>query len=58
LELFAIGFVFILIYTLIGAARVGELNPEYDYADDYAAEEYLTPGSCPTDSRYLLGIAM
>jgi hypothetical protein len=51
LELIAIGPVFILFYALIGAAGAGELNPEYDYADDYAAEDYSTPGSPPIDSE-------
>jgi hypothetical protein len=32
-----------------------ELNPEYDFVDDYATE---TPGSRLTDSEYLLYIAM
>jgi hypothetical protein len=58
LELIALGPLFIFFYELIGAAGAGELNPEYDYADDYTAEDYLTPGSRPTDSEYLLGIAM
>jgi hypothetical protein len=40
LELFAIGPVFILFYVLIGAAGAGELNPEYDYANDYAVDDY------------------
>jgi hypothetical protein len=31
---------------------------EYDYADDYVAEDYPTLVSSPTDSEYLLGIAM
>jgi hypothetical protein len=43
---------------LIGTAGAGELNPEYDYADNYAAEDYPTPGSCLTNSKYLLDIAM
>jgi hypothetical protein len=40
--------------VLIGATGAGELIPKYDYA----AEDYLTPGSCPTDFEYLLDIAM
>jgi hypothetical protein len=47
-----------LFYVLVGATRAGELNPEHDYTDDYAAEVYPTPGSWPTDSEYLLDIAM
>jgi hypothetical protein len=35
-----------------------ELNPEYDFVDDYATEDYPTPGSRLTDSEYLLYIAM
>jgi hypothetical protein len=34
---------------LIGAAGAGELIPEYDYTDDFSAEDYLTPGSRPID---------
>jgi hypothetical protein len=58
LELIALGPLFILFYVLVGATRAGELNPEHDYTDDYAAEVYPTPGSCSTDSEYLLDIAM
>jgi hypothetical protein len=58
LELIALGPLFIFFYALIGAAGAGELNPEYDYADDYTAEVYPTLGSCSTDSEYLLDIAM
>jgi hypothetical protein len=58
LELIALGLLFIFFYALIGTTGAGELNPEYDYADDYATEDYPTPGSRPTDSEYLLGIAM
>jgi hypothetical protein len=43
--------------VLIGAARAGELIPEYDYADDLTAEDYQTPGSHPTDFENLLDIA-
>jgi hypothetical protein len=43
--LIALGPLFISFYALIGAAGAGELNPEYDYADDFAAEDYQTPGS-------------
>jgi hypothetical protein len=32
LELIALGMLFIFFYALIGAAGVGELIPEYDYA--------------------------
>jgi hypothetical protein len=58
LKLISIGSVFILFYTLIGAARAGELSSEFDYTDDYIADDYPTIGSCPTDSENLLGIAM
>jgi hypothetical protein len=51
LELIAIGPLFIFFFTLLGAAGDGELIPEFDYADDFAAEDYPTPGSCPTDSE-------
>jgi hypothetical protein len=53
LELIAIGLLFIFFYALLGAAGAGELNPEYDYADDFAAEDYQTLGSCPTDFENL-----
>jgi hypothetical protein len=49
LELIALGPFFIFFYALIGAARVGELIPEYDYVDDFTAEDYPTLGSRPTD---------
>jgi hypothetical protein len=39
--------------VLIGAAGAGELILEYDYADDFAAEDYQTTGSCPTDFENL-----
>jgi hypothetical protein len=58
LELIAKGPFFIFFYTLIGAAGAGELNPEFDYADDYAVEDYLAPGSRPTDFEWLLDIEM
>jgi hypothetical protein len=38
---------------LIGAAGARELNPEYDYADDFAAKGYQTPCSHPTDFENL-----
>jgi hypothetical protein len=40
---------FIFFYALLGAVGAGELNPEYDYADDFTAEDYPTPGSRPTN---------
>jgi hypothetical protein len=49
LELIALGPLFIFFYTLIGAAGARELIPEYDYADDFTAEDYPTPGSRLTD---------
>jgi hypothetical protein len=49
LELIALGPLFIFFYALLGAAGVGELNSEYDYADDFATEDYPIPGSRPTD---------
>jgi hypothetical protein len=58
LELIALGPLFISFYALIGAAGAGELNPEYDYAADFAAEDYPTPGSRPTDFENLLDIAI
>jgi hypothetical protein len=51
LELIAIGPLFIFLFALLGAAGAGELIPEYDYADDFTAEDYPTPGSRPTDSE-------
>jgi hypothetical protein len=49
LELIALGPMFIFFYALIRAVGAGELIPEYDYADDFAVEDYLTSGSHPTD---------
>jgi hypothetical protein len=46
------------ILCVIRAAGVGELTPKYGYTDDYIDDDYPTAGSCPTDSEYLLGIAM
>jgi hypothetical protein len=47
----------------IGVVVAGELSAEYDYTNDYVtndyvADDYPTAGSRPTDSEYLLGIAM
>jgi hypothetical protein len=53
LELIALGLLFIFFYALIGVAGVGELIPEYDYADNFAAENYPTLGSRPTDFEHL-----
>jgi hypothetical protein len=51
LELIALGPLFISFHALIGAAGAGELIPEYNYTDDFTAEDYPTPGSHPTDSE-------
>jgi hypothetical protein len=53
LELIAIGMLFIFFYTLIGAAGAGELIPEYDYTDDFTAEDYQTQGSRMTNFENL-----
>jgi hypothetical protein len=45
----ALGPLFLFFYALIGAAGAGERILEYDYAEDFAAEDYPTPGSRPTD---------
>jgi hypothetical protein len=58
LELISIGPLFIFFYVLIGAAGAGEQNPEYHYADDFAAEDYHTPGSCSTDFVIPIDIAI
>jgi hypothetical protein len=58
LGLIAIGLLFIFFYTLIAATGAGELIPEYDYTGDFAAENYQTPGSRPTDFENLLDIAI
>jgi hypothetical protein len=50
LELIAIRPLFIFPFTLLGAAGAVELILEYDYADDFTAEDYPTPGSRPTES--------
>jgi hypothetical protein len=34
-------------------AGARELNPEYDYTDDFDVEDYTTPGSCLTDFENL-----
>jgi hypothetical protein len=44
--------------VLIGAVGARELILEYDYADDFAAEGYQTPGSRLTDFENLLDIAI
>jgi hypothetical protein len=49
LGLIALGPLFIFFYTFLGAAGAGELIPKYDYTDDFAAEDYPTLGSRPTD---------
>jgi hypothetical protein len=49
LGLIALGPLFIFFYAFIGAAGAGELIPKYDYTDDFAAEDYPTLGSRPTD---------
>jgi hypothetical protein len=49
LELIALGPLFIF-YALIGAVGAGELILEYDYTDNFAAEDYPTLGSRPTAS--------
>jgi hypothetical protein len=51
LELISLGPLFIFFYALTRAAGAGELIPEYDYADDFTAEDFSTPGSPPTDSE-------
>jgi hypothetical protein len=51
LELIALGPLFIFFYALTRADGAGELIPEYDYTDDFATEDYPTPGSRPTDSE-------
>jgi hypothetical protein len=53
LELIAKGPLFIFFYTLLGVAGAGQLIPKYDYADYFAAEDYRTPGSCPTNFENL-----
>jgi hypothetical protein len=58
LELIAIGSLFIFFYALKGSAGAGELNPEYDYADDVTAEDYQTPGSRPTNFENLLDVGI
>jgi hypothetical protein len=42
---------------LIGAAGAGELIPEYDYADDFPAEDYPTQVHTRLILKFLLGIA-
>jgi hypothetical protein len=51
LELIAIGPLFIFPFALLGAAGAGELILEYDYVDDFTAEDYPNLGSRPTDSE-------
>jgi hypothetical protein len=47
LELIASWPLFTFFYMVIGAAGAGELIPEYDYANDFTAEDYPTPRSGP-----------
>jgi hypothetical protein len=47
----ALGLPFIFPFALLGAVGVEELIQEYDYANDFSAEDYPTPGSRPTDSE-------
>jgi hypothetical protein len=58
LELIILRPLFIFFYALIGAAGAGELIPEYDYADDFTAEDYPTLGLALLILKYLLGIAI
>jgi hypothetical protein len=44
---------FIFFYALLGVAGAEELNPEYDFTDDFTAKDYPTPGSRPTDFENL-----
>jgi hypothetical protein len=53
LELIAVGSLFIFFYALVGGAGAEELNPDYNYVDDFAAEDYPTPGSRPIDFENL-----
>jgi hypothetical protein len=56
LELIAIGSLFIFFYALIGAVGARELIPENDYADNFTAEDYQSPGSRQTDFENLIDI--
>jgi hypothetical protein len=51
LELIATRICAYFIYVILGAVRVGELSLEYDYTDDYVADDYPLAGSCSTDSE-------
>jgi hypothetical protein len=53
LELIALGPMFIFFYVLLGVAGAEELNPEYDFIDDFTAKDCPTPGSHPTDFENL-----
>jgi hypothetical protein len=53
LEIIALELLFIFFYALIGATGGGELNLEYDYADNFAAEDYQTPSPRPADFENL-----
>jgi hypothetical protein len=53
LELIVLRPLFISLYALMRATGAGELNPEYDCADDFAAKDYPTPGSRPDDFENL-----
>jgi hypothetical protein len=52
-ELIALEPFFIFFYAIIGVAGAVELIPEYDYADDFAAEDYPTLSSRLTDFENL-----
>jgi hypothetical protein len=58
LELIALGTLFIFFYALLGAARAGELIPEYDYTDDYTTKDYRPQVHTRWILKYLLDIAM
>jgi hypothetical protein len=44
-------------FALLGAAGAGELIPEYDYADDFTAEDYRPQVHARLILKFLLGIA-
>jgi hypothetical protein len=58
LGLIAIRPLLIFSCALTRAAGARELISEYNYADGFAAEDYRTPGSRPTDFGMPLDIAI
>jgi hypothetical protein len=53
LDLIALGLLFIFFYAFKGAPGAGELNPKYNFTDDFTVEDHPSPGPRPTDFENL-----